>query len=291
MHKILVTGANGQLGNELQRLVAVYPQFQFSFTDVAQLDITDPEAVNLYVQEHIFSAIINCAAYTAVDKAESDYDAALAVNATAPHHLAVAAKAINALLIHVSTDYVFDGTGYKPYTEEMPLAPLGAYGRTKLLGEQAVEAIGGKYAIVRTSWLYSSFGNNFVKTMLRLGAERNELNVVSDQIGSPTYAADLAKALLEMTTQILKQSEKYESGIYHYANEGIASWYDFAVTIMELQQLDCKVNAIPGHLYPTPTQRPHYSVLSKEKVKNYFGLNIPHWRTGLVQCLLQINTQ
>lgn len=270
----LITGSKGQLGTELAKLLP-----EAILTDVADLDITDEQAVKNYVKEHNVDTIINCAAYTAVDKAEDDADLAAKINIDGPRNLAKS----GAKVVHVSTDYVFDGTGYKPYQPEDEAHPISVYGKTKLVGENEVLKYADVAVIIRTAWLYSPYGNNFVKTMRRLGAERESLNVVADQIGTPTYAADLAQAIV----QILPQMNKANKGVYHFTNEGVCSWYDFARKIMELSGLSCKVNPIPSSAYPTKATRPFYSVLDKNKIKETFNITIPHWEEGLKQCLKQ----
>ncbi len=278
---ILVTGKNGQLGNELQQLAASFPFFMFIFTDRTSLDITDETAVNLFFQMKKIDYCINAAAYTAVDKAESEKEAALLVNQQAVANLSNACAHFGARLLHVSTDYVFDGTASEPYSEDHPVSPVNFYGETKLKGEMAAL----KYplnVVVRTSWVYSKFGNNFVKTMLRLMGEKDSLNVVSDQVGSPTYAYDLAKALLSMIEVFVKDPTK-AGGVYHYSNEGVISWYDFAVAIKEIAGKECNVSAIPTTAYPTPARRPAYSVLDKSKIIADFSLQIPAWRESLMQ--------
>lgn len=270
----LITGSKGQLGTELAKLLP-----EAILTDVADLDITDEQAVKNYVKEHNVDTIINCAAYTAVDKAEDDADLAAKINIDGPRNLAKS----GAKVVHVSTDYVFDGTGHKPYQPEDEAHPISVYGKTKLVGENEVLKYADVAVIIRTAWLYSPYGNNFVKTMRRLGAERESLNVVADQIGTPTYAADLAQAIV----QILPQMNKANKGVYHFTNEGVCSWYDFARKIMELSGLSCKVNPIPSSAYPTKATRPFYSVLDKNKIKETFNITIPHWEEGLKQCLKQ----
>ncbi|NTW87905.1 MAG: dTDP-4-dehydrorhamnose reductase [Desulfobulbaceae bacterium] len=278
---VLVTGANGQLGSELRELASTHPDRRFFFTDWQDLDITDAEAVKRYVDQNGIDVIINAAAYTAVDKAESEPDLAEAINHHGAGNLAEAAGARGALLIHVSTDYVFDGAGCTPYTETMPANPLGVYGETKLRGEQAVLASGARAVIIRTAWLYSSFGNNFVKTMLRLGRERETLGVVVDQIGTPTYARDLALAILSVVSAP-------RPGIYHYCNDGVASWYDFAKAVMDISGLACDVRPIETREYPTPAKRPGFSVLSKTKIKQTYSLTIPYWRDSVRECILKL---
>ena len=272
--KILVTGANGQLGTELQKLLP-----KAIFTDIDILDITDLEAVKKFVVENQIDTIVNCAAYTAVDKAEDDVELAQKINEEGPHNLSLS----GAKIVHISTDYVFAGTNYKPYLPEDETNPASVYGRTKRAGELAVLENAKVAIVIRTAWLYSAHGNNFVKTMRRLGAERENLNVVDDQIGSPTFAGDLAQAIIS----ILPQINENNKGIYHYTNEGVCSWYDFATEIMNLSGLNCKVNPIPSSAYPTKATRPFYSVLSKEKTKTIFNIEIPQWKESLVKCLKQ----
>ena len=279
---ILVTGANGQLGNEMQRLGAVSPN-NYIFTDVAELDVTDAGAVLRAAEQTRAEAIVNCAAYTNVERAEEDEATADRLNRLAPANLAAAAAATGATLIHISTDYVFDGTAHTPYTEQAPTAPLGIYGRTKLAGEQAVEASGCSYLILRTAWLYSAFGNNFLKTMLRLTAERESLNVVFDQIGTPTYAGDLALGIFSV---IEGQQFRGHEGLYHFSNEGVCSWYDFAVEIAVAAGHDkCRIEPCHTAEYPSKAPRPAYSVLDKSKFKTTFGIEIPHWRESMLYCL------
>jgi len=282
---ILVTGANGQLGSELRKISDRFHSFRFFFTDVADLDITNPEAVNDFFKKNKIQIVVNCAAYTAVDKAESEESAATLINATAVGYLAQACNKANATLIHVSTDYVFDGCTWKPYKEDHFRAPASAYGRSKVLGEDAA-LTAHKSVVIRISWLYSSFGNNFVKTMLRLGKERETLNVVYDQVGTPTYAADLAQVIME----IVKKAEQNDlkTGIFNYSNEGVCSWYDFAREIMQLSGLKCIVRPIETKDYPTPAVRPHYSVLNKALIKKAYGIEIHHWKNSLKRCLTEI---
>ena len=274
MNKILITGSKGQLGTELAKLLP-----DAILTDVEDLDITDKYAVKDFVKVHNIDTIINAAAYTAVDKCEDQEELAFKINVEGPLNLAMS----GAKVIHISTDYVFDGTNYKPYTEDDQTNPVSAYGRTKLAGEKAVLDNSEIAVVIRTAWLYSPHGNNFVKTMRKLGAEKEEINVVFDQIGTPTYATDLAQAIVK----ILPQMNERNKGVYHFTNEGVCSWYDFATEIMTMSGLDCKVNAIPSSAYPTKAKRPHYSVLSKQKITQTFGVEIQHWRKGLGQCLKQ----
>ena len=275
--KILVTGANGQLGSEL-RVLSVNSNHEFLFTDVAELDITNREAVDNYVSEHGAEIIVNCAAYTNVDKAEDDTEMADNINHLAVKNLAEVSAKYKLILIHISTDYVFDGSKNTPYLETDPTAPLGVYGRTKLAGEKAVTDSGCDYLIIRTSWLYSSFGNNFVKTIRRLTAEKDSLKVVFDQVGTPTYAADLASAILEI---IETGKYKSNSGIYHFSNEGVCSWYDFAIEIRNLSGNLCDIQPCHSDEFPSKVKRPNFSVLDKTKIKETFGLKIPYWKVSL----------
>ncbi len=284
MATILITGANGQLGNEF-RVESKESPHQFIFTDAEELDVTNEAIIKKTVKENKPDYLINCAAYTAVDKAETDIDLARKINSYAPGYLAEACRQNDAKLIHISTDYVFDGSASQPYIERKFTIPTGMYGKTKLEGEEAVHEAGGQYMIVRTSWLYSSFGNNFVKTMIRLGKERDELGVIYDQIGSPTYARDLATTILEIIDKVEVAEKDFTRGVYHYSNEGVASWYDFSKAIFEFQNIDCHVKPIKTEDYPTPAQRPHYSLLAKEKIKKIYGVEIPYWRDSLKKCL------
>ena len=282
---ILITGANGQLGNEMRRLGAVSPN-NYIFTDVAELDITNAHAVMNAVKAASIDIIVNCAAYTNVDKAESDETTAELINATAVGNLARAMKEVGGTLFHVSTDYVFGSEGNTPRTEDMPLNPLGVYGKTKLHGEQAIEESGCKALIFRTAWLYSEFGNNFLKTMLRLTAEREQLNVVFDQVGTPTYAGDLALAIFSIIEAGVYPGNE---GIYHFSNEGVCSWYDFAVEIAAAAgNTNCRINPCHSSEFPSPVTRPPYSVLDKTKVKNTFDIDIPHWRESMEYCIKRL---
>jgi len=283
--KILITGSYGQLGNEIKVLSAKFPDCQYLFTDVDTLDITNEEAVNFFFKENQPEFVINCAAYTAVDKAESDFETAEKVNALAPKFLAKYSKKAGAKIIHISTDYVFDGTACTPYSEIDAVNPQGVYGTTKLQGEQNCLTENPDCIVIRTSWLYSTFGNNFVKTMLRLGKERGALNVVFDQIGTPTYAADLAAAILSIIQISEKEKGKFVPGIYHYSNEGVASWYDFAKAIFEISGVKCAVSPVLSEQFPTPAKRPSFCVLNKAKIHNSFGIAIPYWRDSLRVCL------
>ena len=273
------------MGCEMRRLGAVSPN-NYIFTDVAELDITDASAVLVAVKENGIEAIVNCAAYTNVDKAESDEETAELINATAVGNLARAMKEVGGTLFHVSTDYVFGCDGNTPRTEDMPLNPLGVYGRTKLHGEQAILESGCKALILRTAWLYSEYGNNFLKTMMRLTAEREQLNVVFDQVGTPTYAGDLALAIFSIIEAGVYEGNE---GIYHFSNEGVCSWYDFAVEIAAAAgNTGCRINPCHSSEFPSPVKRPPYSVLDKTKIKNTFDIDIPHWRESMEYCIKRI---
>ena len=283
---ILITGANGQLGNEMRDLSAGHLRHTYFFTDVHELDICDAEAVHAFVSNHAIDLIVNCAAYTAVDKAEDNPDLCDTLNHLAPAHLADAAEACGAALIHISTDYVFDGTAYVPYTEDALPCPNSVYGRTKLAGEEEVTRRCTRTMVIRTAWLYSEYGNNFVKTMLRLGRERAELGVVFDQIGTPTYAGDLARAIYAAIEQGVTP------GIYHFSNEGVCSWYDFTLAIHRLAGITtCKVSPLHTDEYPARAPRPHYSVLDKTKIKRTLGIDIPHWEESLARCVTRLEGQ
>lgn len=286
---ILVTGANGQLGNEML-IVAAGSKDHYIFTDVAELDITDAAAVERMVRDNDIKAIVNCAAYTNVDRAESDADFAELLNAGAVANLANAIKAVDGVLIHVSTDYVFGGSmGNTPRTEDEPANPTGVYGLTKLHGEQAIAASGAKAIVLRTAWLYSEFGKNFVKTMLSLTATKPELKVVFDQCGTPTYAYDLALAIFDIL-----ENRKYagNEGVYHFSNEGVCSWYDFTKMIAEYAgQSGCDIRPCHSDEFPSPVTRPSYSVLDKTKIKNTFGIRIPYWTESLKVCLKNLKEQ
>ena len=282
--RIAVFGASGMLGRRAVEALGASETGKTHVTGFssADCDITDEAAVMETVRLCAPDVIVNCAAYTAVDKAESEPDTADRVNRLGAAYLAKAAKVTDSLLIHVSTDYVFDGTSGKPYTEDMPTAPLGAYGRSKRLGEEAIEASGCKHVIIRTQWLYDSEGKNFFLTMLRLMGERDQLNVVDDQTGSPTYAVDLARAIATV-------AERYDGqdGTYHFSNGGECTWYDFAISIAQLANAKTKVNPIPTEQYPTPARRPRYSTLCKDKIAGTFGVSVSHWRDGLNRCFAQ----
>lgn len=288
MKNILVTGSYGQLGNEIRILTENEKDFKMFLTDVDTLDICDYDAVEKFVSENKIDMILNCAAYTAVDKAEDNEEICRKVNALAPFNLAKAAAKYNAGLIHISTDYVFDGTSCVPYTEDMPATGLSIYGKTKREGELKIQEILPDAVIIRTAWLYSEFGNNFVKTMIKLGKEREALNVVFDQVGTPTYALDLAKAMITVAKKMFSDGNIY-GGIYHFTNEGVCSWYDFTLKIHELSGITtCKVSPIESKDYPAKAPRPSFSVLNKAKIKKTFGIEIPHWEQSLKQCLFKL---
>ena len=278
--RILITGCNGQLGNEIQLLEKFNPQHTYFNTDVAELDITNQQAVETFVEQNHIDGIINCAAYTAVDKAEDNCELCDLLNHVAPGYLATAVEKYGGWMIQISTDYVFDGTGHTPYIETDAVCPNSVYGRTKLAGEQAILTACSKTMIIRTAWLYSTFGNNFVKTMLRLGKERQELGVIFDQIGTPTYARDLAVAIFAaVNTGIVP-------GVYHFSNEGVTSWYDFTKAIHRLAGITtCHVRPLHTAEYPTPAHRPHYSVLDKTKIKTTYGIEVPYWEESLKDCI------
>ena len=283
-YNILVTGSMGQLGSEIKELSSNY-NYNFFFTTRDDIDITSKDSIKEFCQTNSINVIINCAAYTAVDKAQSDIENADLVNRKAVKKLSIVAKELNIKLIHISTDYVFDGKNFKPYVEEFQTNPQSIYGKTKLDGENELININPLNSIIiRTSWVYSYYGNNFVKTMLRLGKEKEELGVIFDQVGTPTYAKDLAITILNIVPQI--ENSKVE--IYNYSNEGVLSWYDFAKEIMKMAKLNCKVKAIETYQYPTPAKRPHFSLLNKSKIKSKFNLEIPYWKDGLDDCLKRL---
>lgn len=280
MKNILVTGANGQLGNEMRLLAEVNKEYTYFFTDVAELDICDEQAVMNFVTAHQIDIIVNCAAYTAVDKAEDNQELCDKLNHVAPGYLAKAIQTRGGYLVQVSTDYVFDGTAHVPYTEEQPTCPDSVYGTTKLAGEQEAMKYCANTMIIRTAWLYSTFGNNFVKTMLRLGREKDSLGVIFDQIGNPTYARDLAVAIFAAIHKGIIP------GIYHFSNEGVCSWYDFTQMIHHLADIKtCKLRPLHTEEYPTKAKRPHYSVLDKTKIKDIYGIEIPYWVDSLKECI------
>lgn len=277
---ILLTGCNGQLGNEIQLLEKDYGQHRFFNTDVAELDITNQLAVADFVGRNEIDGIINCAAYTAVDKAEDNKELCTTLNTVAPAYLAAAVEKRGGWIVQVSTDYVFNGKAHKPYVETDTPSPDSVYGSTKLAGELGVQKFCKRAMVIRTAWLYSTFGNNFVKTMIRLGKEREELGVVFDQIGTPTYAGDLAKAIMTAVEKGIKP------GVYHFSNEGVISWYDFTKAIHRIAGITtCKVRPIHTSEYPTPANRPHFSVLDKTKIKETYDMEIPYWEESLHKCI------
>ena len=278
--KILVTGANGQLGMELQQLVPVFPSFEFIFITRDELSLDNLDLIDSFIAKHQPQYFINCAAYTAVDKAESEKELAYKVNAEAPGVIATACKNNDVQLVHISTDYVFNGMGKVPYKEDDATDPVNLYGASKLEGEKKVMQFNPGSIIIRTAWVYSEFGKNFVKTMLRLMADKDQISVVNDQSGTPTYAADLAEAILQIIS-----SQQWTPGIYHFSNEGNITWYDFAVAIKELSGSSCKVNPIPTLQYPTPAKRPFYSVLDKTKLRQTFDIPVKNWKASLAVCL------
>ena len=280
---ILITGCNGQLGNEMQLLEKSDNANTYFNTDVAELDITDVEAINEFVEQHQIDGIVNCAAYTAVDKAEANQDICQLLNAEAPAYLASAIEKRGGWMIQISTDYVFDGTNHTPYKEDEDTCPNSVYGRTKLVGEFNVLKLCSRSMVIRTAWLYSTFGSNFVKTMIRLGREKTQLGVIFDQIGTPTYARDLANAIMTIIGKGIKP------GIYHFTNEGVTSWYDFTLAIHRLAGISqCKVLPLHTSEYPTAATRPPYSVLDKTKIKETYNIEIPHWESSLKECIEQL---
>lgn len=286
--KIVITGANGQLGRELCRLGAISPN-EYTPTDIAELDITDSVAVDNFFADRNVDVIVNCAAYTNVERAEEEAESAEQINSLAVGNLARTAAKYDATLFHISTDYIFDGKANTPITEDMPTNPLGVYGRTKLEGEKAIAASGCKAIVIRTAWLYSEFGNNFLKTMLRLTSERENINVVFDQVGTPTYAGDLALAIFSIIEGNFYEGKE---GIYHFSNEGVCSWYDFAVEIARaVGNTKCQINPCRSKDFPTKATRPAYSVLDKDKIKRTFGIEIPQWRESMFYCLKRLLTQ
>ena len=284
MKNVLITGANGQLGNEMRVLSEANKEYTYFFTDVAELDICNEQAVMDFVKANDINVIVNCAAYTAVDKAEENVELCTKLNADAVGYLAKAAEANGAEFVQISTDYVFDGTAHIPYQETEPTCPNSVYGSTKLAGEQNALTLCSRSMVIRTAWLYSTFGNNFVKTMIRLGKERDTLGVIFDQVGTPTYARDLARAIFAAIRQGVVP------GVYHFSNEGVCSWYDFTKAIHRIAGItDCKVNPLHTDEYPTPAKRPHYSVLDKTKIKNTYHIEIPYWMDSLQECISELN--
>ena len=285
METILITGSHGQLGNEMQQAAVRFPQFNFIYTDVEELDICDKAALDAFVKAHAVNVIVNCAAYTAVDKAEDDVELCYKINSDAVRNIGEVAAVNNLKVVQVSTDYVFDGTNHLPYTEDEPVCPATVYGKSKLAGEQALMETCQQAVIIRTSWLYSSFGNNFVKTILRNAGEKPMLRVVFDQTGSPTYAADLAEAIMFIISGVIRNHFALKAGIYNYTNEGVCTWHDFATEIVNEAGLECAVNPVLTKDYKQVAERPAYSVMDKSKIKENYGLAIPHWRTSLKICL------
>ena len=280
---ILITGCNGQLGNEMQLLEKDFSEHQWFNTDVEELDITDQLAIEQFIQENQIDGIVNCAAYTAVDKAESSKELCTSLNTVAPAYLAAAVEKRGGWMIQISTDYVFDGTKHTPYVETDTPCPDSVYGSTKLAGEFGVQKFCRRSMIIRTAWLYSSFGNNFVKTMIRLGKEKPQLGVIFDQIGTPTYARDLARVIMVVI------NKGVQPGVYHFSNEGVISWYDFTKAIHRLANIStCHVNPLHTSEYPTPAARPHYSVLDKTKIKQTYGIEIPYWEESLKECVAEL---
>ena len=288
--RVLITGSNGQLGSEIKKLATNYSKLDFIFKDLPELDICNFEALQAFIMDNNINTVINCAAYTAVDKAEEDAEIAEKVNSKGVINIVNALQTVNGKLIHISTDYVFDGDHFLPYKETDPVSPIGVYGETKRAGELAVINSDIDSIVIRTSWLYSSYGNNFVKTMLRLGSEKENLGVIFDQVGTPTNASDLAKTCLDILLDESSENISMKGKIYHYSNEGATSWYDFAKAIMELGSLDCKVRPIQTRDYPTPAKRPHYSVLNKSKIKIDFNIQIPNWRDSLDKCIEKLKS-
>ena len=299
--RVLVTGKNGQLGQSLKRFSEAHSQFSFDFVGREELDLSNSESIEHYFSNNSYDVIINCAAYTEVDKAESEPELADQINHLAVKQLADIAKQQNAILIHISTDYVFNGQSYQPYIETDSTDPQSVYGATKLKGEQAFSEVNPQGCIIRTSWVYSEYGNNFVKTMLRLGLEREQLGIIFDQVGTPTYAGDLAKAILQVISHAsLNEPQKALSSnteqigsakIFHFSNEGVCSWYDFAKSIFEYAKLPCDVMPIETKDYPTPAKRPHYSLLNKAQIKQTFDLTIPYWKDSLKTCIKRLQEQ
>jgi dTDP-4-dehydrorhamnose reductase len=286
--RVLITGSNGQLGSEIKEFENNYKKVDFIFKDLPELDICNFQVLQAFIIDNNINAVINCAAYTAVDKAGEDAEIAERINSMGVANLVNALQAVNGKLIHISTDYVFDGNHFLPYKESDAISPIGVYGETKRAGEltvinNAIDAI-----VIRTSWLYSSYGNNFVKTMLRLGNKKENLEVIFDQVGTPTYARDLAKTCLEILTSVNSAKISNNGNLYHYSNEGVSSWYDFAISIMELGEVNCKVKPIQTKDYPSLAKRPHYSVLNKSKIKIDFKIEIPYWRDSLKDCIEKI---
>ena len=288
MKKVLVTGSYGQLGSELQQIAPQMESAEFIFTDVDTLNICDKDALQLFVMQHPVDFIVNCAAYTAVDKAEEDAEKCYDINCNAVRNIGEVAASRGIKVIHISTDYVFDGSAHIPYGEDARINPKTVYGKSKAAGEEDLMRVCLDAVIIRTSWLYSAFGDNFVKTMLKLGKERDSLSVVFDQIGTPTNAADLAEVILQIIRKTIDNESAFKTGVYHFSNEGVCSWYDFAIAIHKLADITCNVLPIESKEYPAKTPRPFYSVLNKKKIKKTFGIQISHWEKSLSSCVAQL---
>lgn len=288
MKKVLVTGSYGQLGSELQQIAPQMESAEFIFTDVDTLNICDKDALQLFVKQHPVDFIVNCAAYTAVDKAEEDAEKCYDINCNAVRNIGEVAASRGIKVIHISTDYVFDGSAHIPYGEDARINPKTVYGKSKAAGEEDLMRVCLDAVIIRTSWLYSAFGDNFVKTMLKLGKERDSLSVVFDQIGTPTNAADLSEVILQIIRKTIDNESAFKTGVYHFSNEGVCSWYDFAIAIHKLADITCNVLPIESKEYPAKTPRPFYSVLNKKKIKKTFGIQISHWEKSLSSCVAQL---
>jgi len=287
--KILITGANGQLGQSIAKYVSTYKDLEFTFVTRKELEFDDLKNIDVFFQDKVFDVVVNCAAYTAVDKAEAEHELANIVNHLAVKRISEICKAKNISLIHISTDYVFNGKNYRPYVETDVTEPLNVYGKTKLKGEQALQEINPNGMVIRTGWVHSEFGNNFVNTMLRLGKEKDKLRVIFDQVGSPTYASDLAKVILNIIKQSKFKELNLRSNTYHYSNEGVASWYDFTKAVFEIGEISCNIMPVETKNYTTPAERPLYSLMNKEKIKNTFDISIPYWKDSLKACLVEID--
>lgn len=285
MPKILITGANGQLGSEFRSLAPSYPGWHFTFTDIGELDVTNLNSLSTFVAGGRFDVLVNCAGYTAVDKAEAEPEKALLLNATAAGNIAFACMSANCFPVHISTDYIFSGNQMTPYREEDPPGPVSTYGITKMLGEENFRDIATRGLILRTSWLYSAFGSNFVRTILNAGRAQKELRVVDDQVGSPTWARDLARHLLEILPPAMRMPQVE---IFHYSNEGQCSWYELAAEALTLAKCDCRIMPVRTEDYPAAATRPAYSVLDSTKIKQTFGLSLPHWKDSLKECMLAL---
>jgi len=287
--KILVTGANGQLGNEIRRICRNFPGLEFIFTDVDMLDITNPDAVSVFMEASRPAIVVNCAAYTNVDAAEENVKNVRKINSLAPQVLAAACAMQDAFLIHISTDYVFDGEATEPYSEDDETNPISVYGNSKLEGEEKIRTVFDNYLIIRTSWMYSEFGHNFVRTIISLAKERETLEIVNDQFGSPTYARDLANCIIDIIIKSILNPKAYLPGVYHYSNQGSCSWFEFAQEILDIAGIkSCKLIPVSSEQFPSVAKRPRYSVLDTSKVRQSFGIGIPNWRDSLRECLSSI---